>query len=340
MTSTELPWKSAVQELALTRSRQEWAVGLEYVASQLAEAKRCRFFVPQEPDWVVAATGEVVSAPENTLVGQAWSLAESVSRSGSEPIELTAGQAAELPCWALPLRSFGRTVGLLTMEGVAHPPEEEAWDTMLGLFAHSWETVGKLEDYAAYSEQAEKLLTQALQSLPSQSHGHPARVSDTALELARILDLSAHQRQRLKRAGLYHDVGLLVSAVDHAKAGADFLRAGKVHADLASLVENHHARYDTGIDLSLEHWTLVLAEHFQEYCEASGRIALAPVAEDAAPTLGLGGDATRPAADSDAVQALVQRFAFEHGGVHHPDALDALVGLSVSGKLETLMPTE
>jgi hypothetical protein len=33
-------------------------------------------------------------------------------------------------------------------------------------------------------------------------------------------------------------------------------------------------------------------------------------------------------------------FALGHGSEHHPAVLDALVGLSVAGKLETLLPVK
>lgn len=310
--STEVvnfPWQSAIQELALTRTRQEWASTLEYLGRELAEASRCTFFAWRDPLWQHPASGNNYEATESSLVGSAWMQAEPIQKNSS--INLVEGWAAETPCCALPMRSFGRVVGILTLEKVNLPGNAEEWQTMLDLMAHSWDTVGRLEDHLAYQQQTEDLFVSALESLPYYKTGHVKRVSTMASELGRLLDLSAHQRQRLQRAGRYHDVGLLISAANHAQAGGEYLRKGKVHADLASLVENSHREYTEGSHLGLEEWVLSLAEHFQEFCEAN---------------------------PGEAGDALVQRFAVQHGNRHNPAVLDALIGLSVAGKLEELMP--
>ncbi len=302
------PWQSAIQELALTRTRQEWANALEYLGGQLAEAETCTFLTWREPRWLRPATGEMVDAPEQTLVGSTWQNVEATSRP-NQAGELWTGRPASAPCWALPMRSFGRVIGILTLEKVGHAPHLEEWTSMLDLMAHSWETVGRLEDNNAYQEQTELLFVKALEALPNYHAGHVQRVSLTASELGRLLDLSAFQRQRLQRAGRYHDVGMLLNPSDHASAGAHYLRQGKVHADLASLVEHHHQAYDESLGLGLEEWVLALAEHFSEYREVH---------------------------TGEGVDVLVQRFVIQHGKRHNPAVLDALVGLSVSGKLEEI----
>lgn len=312
--STEIvnfPWQSAIQELALTRTRQEWANTMEYLGRELAEAERCTFMAWKDPYWLHPSSGNFYEAPEASLLGTTWLQAEPVHRPQNGG-ELAAGWPAEAPCWAMPMRSFGRVVGILAFEKSALPGNLEEWATMLDLSANSWDTVGRLEDHLAYEQQTEELFVTALESMPYYKTGHVNRVSRMAAELGRLLDLSAHQRQRLFRAGRYHDVGLLFSAADHARAGAEFLRKGRVHADLASLVENHHEAYVESSTLGLEEWVLALAEHFQEYCEA------------------------HPGESAD---VLVQKFAAEHGLRHCPAVLDALIGLSVAGKLEELIPS-
>lgn len=306
--AVSFPWQSAIQELALTRTREEWAGSLEYLGGQLAEADVCTFLTWREPRWFRPATGESFEAPEQTLVGSAWQNVEATSRS-TNPGEVWAGRPAAAPCWALPMRSFGRVIGILTLEKVGHPPNLEEWTSMLDLVAHSWETVGRLEDNNAYQEQTELLFVKALEALPNFHSGHVQRVALTASELGRLLDLSAFQRQRLLRAGRYHDVGMLLNPSDHASAGARYLLQGKIHADLASLVEHHHQAYDESLGLGLEEWVLALAEHFSEYREVH---------------------------PDESVDVLVQRFVLQHGKRHNPAALDALVGLSVSGKLEEI----
>ena len=312
--STEVvnfPWQSAIQELALTRTRQEWANTLEYLGRELAEAGRCTFMAWQDPHWLHPASGNRYEAPEPTLVGSAWLQAEPIHKL-SNPGEVVTGWPAQAPCWAMPMRSFGRVVGILTVEQSELPKNIEEWTTMLDLMAHSWDTVGRLEDHLAYQQQTEELFVTALESMPYYKTGHVHRVSQTASEVGRLLDLSAHQRQRLQRAGRYHDVGLLISAADHARAGGDFLRQGRVHADLASLVENHHQVYSADLNLGLEEWVLALAEHFQEYCEA------------------------HPGETAD---TLVQSFSAQYSERHNPAVVDALIGLSVAGKLEELLPS-
>ena len=306
--TVSFPWQSAIQELALTRTRQEWASALEYLSGQLAEAEHCAFLTWRDPRWFRPATAEHCDAPDNTLVGSAWSHVEATNKPGSSG-ELWTGRPAQPPCWAIPMRSFGRVIGILTLEKVGHSPNLEEWGSMLDLMAHSWETVGRLEDHTAYQEQTELLFVNALEALPNYKVGHVKRVSQTASELGRLLDLSAFQRQRLLRAGRYHDVGMLLNPSDHARAGAHYLREGKVHADLASLVEHHHQAYDESLGLGLEEWVLAMAEHFCEYREAH--------------------------TDEDA-DVVAQRFVVQHGKRHNPAVLDALIGLSVSGKLEEI----
>lgn len=306
--TVSFPWQSAIQELALTRTRQEWSSALEYLGGQLAEAEICTFLTWREPRWFRPASGESFEAPDQTLVGSAWQNVEAISKSANAG-DLWAGRAAIAPCWALPMRSFGRVIGILTLERVGLAPNLEEWTSMLDLMAHSWETVGRLEDNSAYQEQTELLFVRALEALPNFHSGHVQRVALTASELGRLLDLSAFQRQRLLRAGRYHDVGMLLNPSDHASTGAQYLLLGKVHADLASLVENHHQAYDESLGLGLEEWVLALAEHFSEYRE------------------------TNP---GESVDVLVQRFMMQHGKRHNPAVLDALVGLSVSGKLEEI----
>ncbi|MFN8606648.1 MAG: hypothetical protein U0931_03890 [Vulcanimicrobiota bacterium] len=306
--TVSFPWQSAIQELALTRSRQDWASSLEYLAGQLAEAETCTFLTWREPRWFRPATGDSVEAPDQTLVGAAWLNVEATSKS-SNAGELWTGRAAAAPCWALPMRSFGRVIGILTLEKVAAPPSLEEWTSMLDLMAHSWETVGRLEDHNAYQDQTELLFVKALESLPGFHAGHVQRVARTAFELGCLLDLSAFQRQRLLRAGRYHDVGMLLNPSDHAAAGAHYLREGKVHADLAPLVENSHTPYSEELGLGLEEWTLALAEHFSEYREAQ---------------------------KDEQADVVAQRFVVQHGKRHNPAVLDALIGLSVSGKLDEI----
>lgn len=306
--TVSFPWQSAIQELALTRSRQDWASSLEYLAGQLAEAEICTFLTWREPRWFRPATGESVEAADGTLVGAAWLNVEATSKN-SNAGELWTGRAAQAPCWALPMRSFGRVIGILTLEKVSTPPPLEEWTSMLDLMAHSWETVGRLEDNHAYQEQTESLFVKALEALPDFHVGHVNRVAQTAFELARLLDLSAFQRQRLLRAGRYHDVGMLLNPSDHAATGAKYLREGKVHADLASLVEHSHTPFDESLGLGLEEWTMALAEHFSEYREAH---------------------------QDEKADVVAQRFVVQHGKRHNPAVLDALIGLSVSGKLEEI----
>ncbi len=301
------PWQSAIQELSLMRSRQEWATSLEYLGAQLAEAERCWFFLGQDLHWVQPSTGQSWEASDATLLGTAWLRAERVHWESPRG-DLAAGLAASGPCWALPIRSFGRIVGFLILEKALHPPAEEVWNAMLELVAHSWDAVGRIEDFAAYQSEAESMMVGAVEA--SAGSGHVDRVARMAVELARLLDISAHQRQRLQRAGVYHDVGKLLDAQDHARAGGEFLRRGRLLADLAPLVEHHHARYDQTPDLALEIWVLVLAEHFQEFAQAHA--------------------GTEP-------DVLAQRFALQFAHLHHPSVVDALVGLSVAGKLQQLL---
>ena len=64
----------------------------------------------------------------------------------------------------------------------------------------------------------------------------------------------------------------------------------------------------TGFGHGIQDWQ-ALAEHFSEYREVHA---------------------------GESVDVLVQRFVMQHGKRHNPAVLDALVGLSVAGKLEEI----
>jgi len=104
----------------------------------------------------------------------------------------------------------------------------------------------------------------------------------------------------------------------HPTAGAEFLAETRVLADLAPLVAAHHERYDgsgfprglRGDQAPAETWVLALAEHLEEF---------------------------RNASRDPAVPAILEAFFAGPAHAHHPTAIDALGGLLVAGRLEHLL---
>lgn len=226
---------------------------------------------------------------------------------------------------SFPVSHFGELVGvlcLLTSEQPVPPDFEEGFVRQLGLYHRH---TSLREEVIGFTELSRDLMVQAVEAL-GVGKNHIQRVARLSTELASLLDLSCQVKADLFQAAHYHDVGLLAlqeqSNVDrrqrHPLAGAEFLRSTGHLQHLAHLLQTHHERYDgsgspkglSGDSLPIECWVLVLAEHLDEFWQEHPQ---ATYLEN------------------------LHKFFCQEADHHHPDVLDALCGLSDSGRLKQIL---
>lgn len=120
------------------------------------------------------------------------------------------------------------------------------------------------------------------------TRGHSDRVSQVAADIARALAMDAAQVERLRIAGIFHDIGKIGTADDillndrtlneleyqeiqkHPVKGAEILSAVSMFAELAPIVRHHHERFDgqgypdglAGEAIELEARILAVADAF------------------------------------------------------------------------------
>ena len=105
--------------------------------------------------------------------------------------------------------------------------------------------VSRLQNF--YSEAVE-LLIDTLEVHDVISRSHLVEVARFAAEMARFLNLSKPELERLTYAGLLHDVGKIrvenPEDPAHAAAGAQILARVRIFEDVAPIVRHHHERFD------------------------------------------------------------------------------------------------
>lgn len=120
------------------------------------------------------------------------------------------------------------------------------------------------------------------------TRGHSDRVSQVSTEIARAMGLKEEQVERLRIAGIFHDIGKIGTAdgillndrrlneleyqeiQKHPAKGAEILSAVSMFSELAPIVRHHHERYDgqgypdglSGEQIELEARILAVADAF------------------------------------------------------------------------------
>ena len=343
-----VPWPAVMQELSLARSLAEFASSFEALTVQLCQAEQALYYALRvagegpggvnqgRPD--SEAPARMTSRPpraeahelyrpaqpdtalpcnEGNLVGASLLNCE-ILHFPAERLSLPPEHVDVTAAVAVPVKLYGRPLGSLLIINAADPLSDEDLADLGNVASLALESVERFEDLTAFTRQAEELMVRSVEGITGE--GHLSRVAQLASEIAKLMDLSALTRQRLWRAALYHDVGLLFPGgpESHPQNGAQYLSRTRFLADLAPLVASHHERYDgsgwpaglKGDQASVDCWVLALAEHLEEFRSE----------HQAAP-----------------VTSIVEEFFAGPAHSHHPAAVDALGGLLVSGRLEQLL---
>lgn len=133
-----------------------------------------------------------------------------------------------------------------------------------------------------------EVLRLAVDARDRYTRGHSDRVSHVSAEIAHAMALSSEQIERIRIAGIFHDIGKIGTADDilltdrtlneleyqeiqkHPAKGAEILSAVSMFSELAPIVRHHHERFDgegypdglAGEHIELEARILAVADAF------------------------------------------------------------------------------
>lgn len=225
---------------------------------------------------------------------------------------------------AVPLFEHGRVMGALEARRIPGDLEDDKVAAIRELgdrIIPALVLIRAVENHRNYAQHMEELIIRLADSTEGQ--GHVLRVARIANSLATNLDLPPAEKEKIWTAAIYHDVGYVFSSGAwegerfHPHRGADFLSGISILRGAATIVRNHHERYDGtgyplgagGDDLPISVWILALAEHIEGFMSEN-----------------------RDAPVRDVIIAFYTR----HAESHHPVAVEALTALIEDGSLLTI----
>ncbi|MFP4437663.1 MAG: HD domain-containing phosphohydrolase [Chloroflexaceae bacterium] len=191
------------------------------------------------------------------------------------------------------LRTNDRPVGCLHLTRNGEQPEFDANERKL-LSVFALQIAASLDNARLYQRLREQnlqtieALAAAIDARDPYTHGHSEQVTRYAVRLAEVIGLPAERIERLRYAGLLHDIGkigirdhilLKPSPLsdeefdimkEHPSIGANIIRGVQALSDTLPIIEGHHERIDgsgypgglSGEQLSLETRILAVADAF------------------------------------------------------------------------------
>lgn len=191
---------------------------------------------------------------------------------------------------ALPARGAAADDSLKLLEIYAH----QAASSLSNAFLHSLVNTKNEELHETYSQLKERymetveVLRLAVDAKDEYTRGHSDRVSALSVRIGRALGMDDKALERLRVAGLFHDIGKIGTADDillknssltdaeyaeikrHPVKGAMILSAVSMFEGIVPAVRHHHERYDgtgypdgiAGEDIELDARILAVADAF------------------------------------------------------------------------------
>lgn len=177
-------------------------------------------------------------------------------RFDAEIDNITGHNTLSLLC--VPLRLSSGVIGALELvnkkNGVFTNDDEELISYFADQAAISIASTKFYEDKKNYETHLTGILLNTLDNFVHDKHGHSKRVAKYSLLIARALNMTEHEMERLYRASLLHDIGFLrirmgdisfkEGYMTHSVLGYEMLRQINFYADIAPIILHHHERYD------------------------------------------------------------------------------------------------
>ncbi len=223
------------------------------------------------------------------------------------------------------LRSRDRAIGILELARTAEqPPFDAAERRLIDVFAsHLAASLDNARLYRALKEQYEQMiaaLVGAIEARDAYTYGHSQQVTQYAVRLAMELGLDSAEIERIRYAGLLHDIGKIgvrdnvllkpgpLSAEEfaqmrlHPQIGVNILAQIRGLRDILPLIAAHHERVDgNGYPSGLQGEQIPLGARILAVADAFEALTA--------------DRAYRPAMDPDQALQMLQR-----GSGHHWDA--------------------
>ena len=201
-------------------------------------------------------TGRVASIPELNLYRHPEPLISDLMREGFSSLI------------AMPLNAKGRTTGCIIMAGKrvgAFDKDDIAnGERLAAQMAVALENARLYEDLKGLFISTVSVLVNVIDAKSQWTKGHSERVTEYALEIGREMGLAEDELERLRLAGILHDIGK-VGTYDivldkpgkltdeemrlvkrHPLKGAKILQPIKLLKDIIPAVRGHHERFDGG----------------------------------------------------------------------------------------------
>jgi len=223
-------------------------------------------------------TGWVVSTGQSVRIEDA-----SADRRFDPSVDaITIYQTRSLMC--VPMRLRSGIVGVIELINKRQGDFTEEDETIISYFADqaaiAIDRAMFFEGQKNYEIHITDMLLDSIDNYILQKRGHSRRIAKYSFLIARAMNMSDEEKNKLYRASLMHDIGFLKIKLDepqtiegygrHVVIGHDLLKQVTFYKDIAHIVLHHHERYDgegypgklKGEEIPLESRIIAIAEAF------------------------------------------------------------------------------
>ena len=226
----------------------------------------------EEPKSIFCGIGKYRGSVGSLFNVLGHELIEAIGRARTDCVRTFAPEGVILPLYneqgdsigVLYVRNVSSEEGVKLLEIYAH----QASSSISNAFLHSLVNIKNEELHETYSQlkrrymETVEVLRLAVDAKDEYTCGHSDRVSELAVELARVSGFGEEEVEKVRITGLFHDIGKIGTADDillktdsldhdeyeeikrHPVKGAMILAAVSMFEDIVPCIRQHHERYD------------------------------------------------------------------------------------------------